>query len=1076
MLNNIKNFIDTHPIGRVFKLGQKEVVWKKVSELKTGVKIAIEKNGKVEWDEVAEIKAVGRERVYDIEVEGTHNFVGNGIVAHNTTGKALTILNETGNQNVFTASASGSTIFTVTRTGDTLSQRYLDMSDPAGTYFLDLGNGGTSLNTLGAVTVGNGTGKLTVGIIDPAYTIDGQKYATFVPSMIGVKEETTGTVTTSELVPGVGYRSIIDFGNQPVGSDIWLFSKATDLKTNINNLVVLLNPSGNSRVWYDLDIPNFKLAIYSSLPSRISYRLTAPRFDTATWANTRTGGVTGFNLTPIITPIPVTGPIATPSADGLADITITPTGTESGVLYQVQNSLAQLIYNVGIFSQAAIANLTAGVVDAQKIVSPIAQVSEVKTNIISPLSTASAGIALKLGSNQTFGITNSAGTPSATFDSIGNATIAGTLQTNSLIVSQTTTFGGDISQTEGVSGIADQESMVANAGFELVSPNSSIPDAWSCTNTGTSTGSCSRDTTNFVQGSAALAVAKTNTANTLQFYSTCFPVSTGTTYNVNAMARGSVTLNSGTFQLGLWDFATKSDCQTFTSGTAHLTSRNTSTAYTVKTSSQTIDSGTTWARAGGIVNGIAGTAYVDSFRVTPASLTSSVDIAENYFASVPLPAGTLVAISSANDSAVEKATASAALIGIVSTNPALTLGSGIADETMLTPVAISGRVPVIVSSENGTISNGDAVTSSTLPGVGAKAINAGMTVGKALEPFAPADASCSAATSADSIVWPEDDGTNTAKPCFRLPDGTYVGKIMTFVNVTWFAPAVTDETHTKTLYADRIISKFGSFDEVKTTTVSATYITNVTNIFNATPTPDASPSANIQIDKDVTITSSLGVLGMTTLGATTISDSLMVDGSLLLTDTRIESAGDTLYLNKGKLADVNIMDGALVIDTMGNVAIAGDLTVSGVLGANTISPLGDGNLTVNLTSSFGQLIISDADNMPVAAVNASGSATFSGELTAAKLNIADASAAGATESGNLTGNETIGTGTLPARQTQVTISTTKVTSNSFIYLTPITNPDNHVLYVISKNPGIGFTVGINTSYNQNLDFNWWIVN
>ena len=27
--------------------------------------------------------------VYDLEIEKTHNFVGNGIVAHNTTGKAL---------------------------------------------------------------------------------------------------------------------------------------------------------------------------------------------------------------------------------------------------------------------------------------------------------------------------------------------------------------------------------------------------------------------------------------------------------------------------------------------------------------------------------------------------------------------------------------------------------------------------------------------------------------------------------------------------------------------------------------------------------------------------------------------------------------------------------------------------------------------------------------------------------------------------------------------------------------------------------------------------------------------------
>jgi len=447
----------------------------------------------------------------------------------------------------------------------------------------------------------------------------------------------------------------------------------------------------------------------------------------------------------------------------------------------------------------------------------------------------------------------------------------------------------------------------------------------------------------------------------------------------------------------------------------------------------------------------------------------------------------------------------------------MTLGSGIGDESMLTPVALSGRVPAIVSSENGTIANGDAITSGSIPGVGVKAVNAGTTVGKALEPFAPTDAACPAVSSFDSIVWPADDGTNTAKPCFKLPDGTYVGKIMTFINVTWFAPAVTAELRTDTLYADRIISKFGSFDELKTTTASATYITNITNIFNATPSsdlvsppsdatdsgildlgtsPDATMSANIQINKDVTITSSLGVIGMTTLGATTISDSLMIDGSLLLTNSRIESAGDTLYLQKGKLADVSIMDGALVVDTHGNVALSGDLAVAGTIATNTISPLGDGNITVNLAhtqtvatdsgqmaspsgqlaTSFGQLIVAGANNMPVVAFDSGGNATLSGALMTSRLYIADGSPAGATQSGTLTGNETIGVATLLANQIQVSISTTKVTSNSFIYLTPVTNPENHVLYIVTKTPGVGFTVGISSSWNQNMDFNWWIVN
>lgn len=59
--------------------------WYKVSDLVEGVEIAVpSKTGEMIWDEIVSIKPVGREQVYDIEVEGTHNFVGNGIFAHNT--------------------------------------------------------------------------------------------------------------------------------------------------------------------------------------------------------------------------------------------------------------------------------------------------------------------------------------------------------------------------------------------------------------------------------------------------------------------------------------------------------------------------------------------------------------------------------------------------------------------------------------------------------------------------------------------------------------------------------------------------------------------------------------------------------------------------------------------------------------------------------------------------------------------------------------------------------------------------------------------------------------------------------
>ena len=235
------------------------------------------------------------------------------------TGKALAIFNETGDQDILTASASGVTKFRVGNDGYTYAQRFVDLA--SSTYYLDpaatstslfiegdiVSNGAFTISSngdndivldagVGTVFIGaTGAGKLDAGTIDPPYTINGKNYATYLPGMTGVKEETTGTVYTSEYIPGEGYRYTIDFTNLTPDSDLWLFSEVTHLSQQLENLVVLLSPAGNTRAWYQLDAIHNKLYIYSSAPTYISYRLTAPRFDADKWANIReSSSSTGF--------------------------------------------------------------------------------------------------------------------------------------------------------------------------------------------------------------------------------------------------------------------------------------------------------------------------------------------------------------------------------------------------------------------------------------------------------------------------------------------------------------------------------------------------------------------------------------------------------------------------------------------------------------------------------------------------------------------------------------------------------------------------------------------------------------
>jgi predicted Fe-Mo cluster-binding NifX family protein len=71
-------------------------------------------------------------------------------------------------------------------------------------------------------------------------------------------------------------------------------------------------------------------------------------------------------------------------------------------------------------------------------------------------------------------------------------------------------------------------------------------------------------------------------------------------------------------------------------------------------------------------------------------------------------------------------------IGVVSTDPFMVAG---AQDDNSVIIALTGRVPVKVSLENGPIQKGDLITSSSTPGVGMKAVRAGNVIGVALDNY-----------------------------------------------------------------------------------------------------------------------------------------------------------------------------------------------------------------------------------------------------------------------------------------------------------------------------------------------------
>lgn len=117
---------------------------------------------------------------------------------------------------------------------------------------------------------------------------------------------------------------------------------------------------------------------------------------------------------------------------------------------------------------------------------------------------------------------------------------------------------------------------------------------------------------------------------------------------------------------------------------------------------------------------------------------STADLAELYSTNdKTLTPGDVVSLDSMLKSGVKKSISAydPAVLGIVSTAPALTIGGTDGEGISAVPVALSGRVPVKVSAAGGSIKAGDLLTTSHVPGIAMKATKAGSIIGTAMNDF-----------------------------------------------------------------------------------------------------------------------------------------------------------------------------------------------------------------------------------------------------------------------------------------------------------------------------------------------------
>ena len=145
-----------------------------------------------------------------------------------------------------------------------------------------------------------------------------------------------------------------------------------------------------------------------------------------------------------------------------------------------------------------------------------------------------------------------------------------------------------------------------------------------------------------------------------------------------------------------------------------------------------------------------GDVYADGTVYSQTTAVGSADVAERINVSEWVEAGDVVEIDPDHVGFFRKATGvySTRVAGIISTSPGVILGNDVDDVTGQwddnRPVlAIAGRVPVKVSTENGPIAVGDLLVSSSVPGIAMKgdpAVSIGAVVGKAMEAVAGGEA------------------------------------------------------------------------------------------------------------------------------------------------------------------------------------------------------------------------------------------------------------------------------------------------------------------------------------------------
>ncbi|OGE15559.1 hypothetical protein A3F00_01955 [Candidatus Daviesbacteria bacterium RIFCSPHIGHO2_12_FULL_37_11] len=460
-----------------------------------------------------------------------------------------------------------------------------------------------------------------------------------------------------------------------------------------------------------------------------------------------------------------------------------------------------------------------------------------------------------------------------------------------------------------------------------------------------------------------------------------------------------------------------------------------------------------------------------------AITSGNADIAEEYNVLDDSDQGDLVIISEYQNIKKANKPYQKELFGIISTAPGFKLSLKNSEGNLNPkPVALAGRVPVKVSTENGEIEPGDYLTSSSTPGVAMKATVPGQVVGKALESF-----------TADCLTpGVESQKTPGVSPMLCQ------GKIMIFVNPTFADPAQ--------VLANLVIDEEGSLVIPKLKTAQLIIDVRKMNLQDEmSENPDALDiTASLELLKANYLSSEIEnakTVAQLNRLQSKIEDIEKANEKFPYTGKEISQSlksSDPLDLeppdellatpsalpgtsSRGLLTDLKVtenLSSEKLLTTL-DVVISGTLKSLGnvFLGTTTIA----GDLSVDGTLSVSQNSINALQTLylqssPLAEFvdlfNGKVTIDSTGNLKAQSILVADF---------KVVSNKITGQGVIKKGNKSVNLESPLVEENSRILITPTTETDR-VLAVTKKVKSSLFTVSAPGVVEEDLSFDWWMVN